>query len=67
MIVGLAGLFSEIEALATSAMVGLAGGAAQARVFIGVGIPFPGFYPAPYYYPPVALDFRFGGGYRHWR
>jgi hypothetical protein len=35
-----------------AAMVGLAAPSAQARVFIGIGIPFPGFYPAPYYYPP---------------
>jgi len=41
-----------------AAMVGFAGSPAQARVFIGVGIPFPGFYPGyyppPYYYPPPA-------------
>ena len=32
----------------------LAGTPAQARVFVGVGVPFcgPGFYPPPYYYPP---------------
>jgi hypothetical protein len=38
-----------------AAMVGLAGSPAQARVFIGIGVPFygPGFYPAPYYYPPA--------------
>jgi hypothetical protein len=37
-----------------AAMVGLAGTPAQARVWIGFGVPFygPGFYPAPYYYPP---------------
>ena len=43
-----------------AAMVGLAGNPAQARVFIGLGVPFygpgyygPGYYPpAPYYYPP---------------
>lgn len=37
------------------AMVGLAGSSpAQARVWIGIGVPFygPGWYPAPYYYPP---------------
>jgi hypothetical protein len=37
------------------AMVGLSGGPAHARVFVGIGIPFygPGYYPpAPYYYPP---------------
>jgi hypothetical protein len=39
-----------------AAMVGLASSSAQARVFVGIGIPFygPGFYPAPYYYPPPA-------------
>ena len=37
-----------------AAMAGLAGSSAQARVFIGVGIPLygPGFYPPPVYYPP---------------
>jgi hypothetical protein len=37
-----------------AAMVGLAGSPAQARVFVGFGIPFygPGFYPPPVYYPP---------------
>ena len=38
-----------------AAMMGLAGSPAQARVFIGLGVPFygPGYYPpAPYYYPP---------------
>jgi hypothetical protein len=38
-----------------AAMVGLAGSPAQARVFIGIGVPFygPGYYaPPPYYYPP---------------
>jgi len=39
-------------------MLGLAASPAQARVFIGIGVPFfgpgyyPGYYPAPYYYPP---------------
>jgi hypothetical protein len=35
-------------------MAGLASGPAQARVFVGIGIPFygPGFYPPPIYYPP---------------
>ena len=30
------------------------GGAAQARVFVGIGVPFygPSFYPPPVYYPP---------------
>jgi hypothetical protein len=34
--------------------VGLAGSPAQARVFVGIGIPFygPAFYPPPVYYPP---------------
>jgi len=37
-------------------MAGVAGAPAQARVWVGVGIPFwgPGFYPPPYYYPPPA-------------
>jgi hypothetical protein len=37
-----------------TAFVGLASGPAQARVFVGIGVPFygPGFYPPPYYYPP---------------
>jgi hypothetical protein len=39
-----------------AAMTGLAASPAQAwvRFGVGVGIPFygPGFYPAPYYYPP---------------
>ena len=37
-----------------TAILGLASVPAQARVFIGVGIPFfgPGYYPPPYYYPP---------------
>ncbi len=36
------------------AIVLTAASPAQARVFIGIGVPFfgPGFYPAPYYYPP---------------
>ena len=35
-------------------MLGFAGGPAQARVFVGIGLPFygPGFYPPPVYYPP---------------
>jgi hypothetical protein len=36
----------------SAAFVGLAARPADARVFIGIGIPFPGFYPGPYYYPP---------------
>jgi hypothetical protein len=37
-----------------AAMIGLADRPAQARVFVGIGIPFygPGYYPGPYYYPP---------------
>jgi hypothetical protein len=37
-----------------AALIGLASSPAQARVFVGIGIPFygPGFYPPPYYYPP---------------
>ena len=37
-----------------AALVGLASKPADARVFVGIGIPFygPGFYPPPYYYPP---------------
>ena len=37
-----------------AALAGFASHPAQARVFVGVGIPFygPGFYPPPYYYPP---------------
>jgi hypothetical protein len=37
-----------------AALAGLASNPAQARVFVGIGIPFygPGFYPPPYYYPP---------------
>ena len=34
-------------------MIAALPGAAQARVFIGFGFPFPFFYPAPYYYPPA--------------
>jgi hypothetical protein len=48
------------------AFVGLAASPANARVFVGIGIPFygpgfygpgyygPGYYPGPYYYPPPA-------------
>jgi hypothetical protein len=41
-------------AVACAAVVGLASAPAQARIFVGIGIPFygPGYYPAPYYYPP---------------
>lgn len=34
------------------AIAGALPGSAQARVFVGVGIPFPGYYPPPVYYPP---------------
>jgi hypothetical protein len=39
-----------------AAMVLVAGASAQARVWVGIGVPFwgPGYYPAPYYYPPPA-------------
>jgi hypothetical protein len=39
-----------------AAFVGLAPSPANARVFVGIGVPFfgPGFYPPPYYYPPPA-------------
>ncbi len=35
-------------------MVGLVQNSAQARVFVGIGVPLwgPGFYPPPVYYPP---------------
>lgn len=37
-----------------AAFIGLTGAPAQARVFVGIGVPFygPGFYPPPIYYPP---------------
>jgi len=37
-----------------AAFVGLIGSPAQARVFVGIGVPFygPAFYPPPAYYPP---------------
>jgi hypothetical protein len=44
-----------IAAAIGAAMVSLAGRPADARVFVGIGVPFygPGFYaPYPYYYPP---------------
>jgi hypothetical protein len=43
-----------VAAAACAAIVGFTGGPAQARVFVGIGIPFygPGFYPPPVYYPP---------------
>jgi hypothetical protein len=40
-----------------AAVVSLAGSSpAEARVWVGIGIPFygPGWYPPPYYYPPPA-------------
>ena len=41
-------------AVAGGVLIGLTPGQAQARVFVGIGIPFygPGFYPPPVYYPP---------------
>lgn len=41
-----------VAAALCAGFVGLAASPASARVFIGIGIPFPGYYPAPYYYPP---------------
>jgi hypothetical protein len=43
-----------VAAAVCAAIVGFTGGPAQARVFVGIGIPFygPGFYPPPVYYPP---------------
>ncbi|MGD0433929.1 MAG: hypothetical protein ABSA58_22835, partial [Acetobacteraceae bacterium] len=40
--------------LALLALCGLMTNAAQARIFIGVGVPlfYPPVVPAPYYYPP---------------
>ncbi len=37
-------------------LTGLAASRAEARIFVGIGVPFygPGFYPLPYYYPPPA-------------
>ena len=37
-----------------AALTGWASKPAEARVFVGIGIPFygPGFYPPPIYYPP---------------
>ena len=37
-----------------AAIIGVSGGSAQARVFVGIGIPFygPGYYAPPVYYPP---------------
>ncbi|MEA2729624.1 MAG: hypothetical protein QOF70_4099 [Acetobacteraceae bacterium] len=45
---------TTVAAVVCAAMVGLVSGPAQARVFVGIGIPFygPGFYPPPVYYPP---------------
>jgi hypothetical protein len=40
------------------AFLGMAGGSAEARVFVGIGIPFygPGYYaPPPVYYPPPPI------------
>jgi hypothetical protein len=43
-----------VIALGVGTAVSLTGTPAQARVFIGIGIPFygPAFYPPPVYYPP---------------
>lgn len=44
---------SVIAVAVCAAMLGLATHAAQARVWVGIGIPFPGYYyPPPVYYPP---------------
>lgn len=43
-----------LAAAAALIAVGAAPGTAQARVFVSVGVPFPGFAPFPFYpYPPV--------------
>ena len=39
-------------ALAGMALLGLPPQSAQARVFVGIGVPLPGYYPPPVYYPP---------------
>jgi hypothetical protein len=47
-----------IAAALCTAMIGVAGRPADARVFVGIGIPFygPGFYPPPpVYYPPPPI------------
>lgn len=41
-----------LAALFCLALIGLAPGSAQARVFFGFGVPFPGYYGPPAYYPP---------------
>ena len=49
-----------VTAALCAAFCGLAGGPAQARVFVGIGVPFYGpgyyaprpYYPPPFYYPP---------------
>lgn len=44
---------SVIAVAVCAAMFGLTAHAAQARVWVGIGIPFPGYYyPPPVYYPP---------------
>jgi hypothetical protein len=37
-----------------TALVGVACHPAEARIFVGIGVPFygPGYYPPPVYYPP---------------
>ena len=45
---------TRVVAAVCAAMVGLAANPANARVFIGFGVPFfgPGYYPPPVYYAP---------------
>ncbi len=45
---------TAVAVILCGALVGLSGPSAEARVFVGIGIPFygPGFYPPPVYYPP---------------
>ena len=45
-----------VAAALCAGLLGMMASPAQARVFVGIGIPFygPGFYPPPYYYPPPA-------------
>ncbi len=50
-------MVKRVAALAVLVLCGLAvmagmGSPAQARVFVGIGVGVPAFYPAPYYYPP---------------
>lgn len=43
-----------IAMIVCGALVGWGAGPAEARIFVGIGVPFygPGYYPPPYYYPP---------------